>query len=182
VLDLVGNSIKATISVGALPWEITVSADGTSAYVTHIGSFGGYDSINTQTGAVTTVLVGANVSALASSPDGTRVYATLLGTLASIDVTTNKIITQVPLPFPIVGDPREIAVSPDGRLAYVLFFRVDIPANSAIAVVDTLTNTVTETITGTGRASQGIALSSDGTQAYITNITSFPDSRICVSY
>lgn len=97
VTDTDGNSVKvltpggrvtATISVGELPWDVVVSADGKTAYVANPDS-DTVSVISTATGAVTaTVPVTGDPDTLGLTPDGSQLwigqrslaYVTLLDT------------------------------------------------------------------------------------------------------
>jgi YVTN family beta-propeller protein len=78
---------------------------------------------------------------LAITPDGTRVYG--LGspgssTVSIIDTATNTVIGAIPVGFNLYS----ITIAPDGTRAYALS-----SPGQTIAVIDTSSNTVVDTIT-----------------------------------
>lgn len=83
---------------------------------------------------------------LAANPKGKTLYAIVGSDLAVIDVESNTIVTTVPIGG--VEGTHQVVVSPDGNTAYVSYRYT--PGNSfRIAVVNTSTNTVIDTITST---------------------------------
>jgi YVTN family beta-propeller protein len=89
------NDVIATVTVGADPYGVAVSPDGTRVYVAN-GLDDTVSVIDTSTNTVTdTVTVGTNPYGVAVSPDGSRVYVTnngaVGGTVSVIDTSTNTV-------------------------------------------------------------------------------------------
>lgn len=65
--------------------------------------------------------------------------------------------------MPVTDPPSAITISPDGRTAYAA-------GSGLVMVIDVATNTVVDTIVlgGLGTQPQQIAISPDGTYAYVT--------------
>jgi YVTN family beta-propeller protein len=109
---LVGGPIKVPGSVRG----IAFTPGGETAYVA-----AGSDVavIDTALGRVVgEIPIGSAVSTLAVSPDGRRLYVGSLSgkSVTVVETATNKIVgTPIALP----GEPVEIAITPDGRTAYV---------------------------------------------------------------
>ena len=80
--------------------------------------------------------------------------------LSVIDTTNNTVIATVP----VGTKPWEVAVSPDGKKAYVANF-----FSNTTSVIDTTNNTVTATVP-VGTYPSGIAVSPDGTKVYVVNV------------
>jgi YVTN family beta-propeller protein len=77
------------------------------------------------------------------------------------DTDQNPIVATIK--HDIGGQPRGIAASPDGSRVYVSNFQ-----NNTLSMIDTATNTVTDTIpVGTGPV--GVAVALDGTKVYVVN-------------
>jgi YVTN family beta-propeller protein len=113
-----------------------------------------------------TITVDNNPEEIAITPDGMRAYVTCgsFGTSSSvpvIDTATNTVITTIPMPFGSFA--RGIAITPNGKTAYVSNF-----AANMVSRIDTATNTVTGTIP-VGNNPVGVAISPDGTRAYVAN-------------
>jgi YVTN family beta-propeller protein len=156
---------------------IAVTPDGSTLYVTTTDNT--VTAIDAVTGAVTaTIPVGSNPIGLAITPDGTKVYVANAGlpipgppsqlgtTVSVIDTVTNSVAATLP----VGREPSSIAITPDGRTAYVAN-----TFDSTISVIDVATEAVSGPIsTGPsllGVKAQGIAISPDGTKLYASGLT-----------
>ena len=63
------------------------------------------------------------------------------------------------------GSPYAVAITPDGKYAYV-------PNGENVSVIDTATNKVTATVTAQNWAPYAVAITPDGKYAYVTNVVS----------
>ncbi|MBI5603818.1 MAG: beta-propeller fold lactonase family protein, partial [Deltaproteobacteria bacterium] len=163
VIDTTSNTVVGTVSVGVGPYQVAFTPDGSRAYVTNLSS-NTVSVIDTATRTVTTTVpVGAGPTGVAVTPDGSRVYVAnnQSGTLSIISTASNTVIGTVTVG--VLGDPYMVAITPDGRHVYVANYN-----SGNVAVVATEMNAVT-TIP-VGRLPFGVALTTDGTRAYITNI------------
>jgi DNA-binding beta-propeller fold protein YncE len=109
---------------------------------------------------------GVIAEALRVSPDGQRLYAAICDgrgdRLIAIDTEAKTVHAALRIGSPI----RDIAVSPDGALAYVLAAN---PRRGGVVItVDTATNTIAETLEIGGWPTH-MALSPEGTRAFIAN-------------
>src|SRR6516164_9407280 len=77
-----------------------------------------------------------------------------------IDTTTNKVVATVEVGLA----PAGVAVTPDGRKAYVANRAV----SGTVSVIDTATNAVSATI-AVGSNPVGIAITPDGSKVYVAN-------------
>ena len=86
-----------------------------------------------------TIPVDFGPSDLTITPDGMRIYVVNTGgTVSIIDTATNTVSGAIPVGVNF----QSITITPDGTRAYVLNF-----GESKIAVIDTTSNTVVDTIT-----------------------------------
>jgi len=99
--------------------------------------------------------------AFAASPDGSFIYAGVLEGIVRVDTTTNLQTGSISL-----GEPFAIAFTADGRTAYAT-----LPDSSTVAIIDTATNSVVDSISNVGDSPGGIAISPDTGLAYVTNFT-----------
>jgi YVTN family beta-propeller protein len=164
VIDTATNDVIATIGFGDAPPKPTATADlegrvdvrhglvnptvapdGQHVYVAKsVG--GGIAVIDADSQEVTEVLDagGPKPSGLAFTPDGKRLVVTLLGetvelpgAVAVIDCGTG----QAGTPVPMGGQPERLALSPDGRRAYVVSMHdrsvsvLDVDAHEVVAKV-----------------------------------------------
>jgi len=74
------------------------------------------------------------------------------------------VVATVTLPFPVGSLPQGVAVTPDGKHAYVAIFSA-----FAVSVIDTATNTVVGAPIPVGTDPVGVAVTPDGTHVYVTN-------------
>ena len=94
------------------------------------------------------------------------------GTVSVIDTATTPpaVVATVTVGPP----PQRVAITPDGKHAYVTLFD-----SNNVSVIDTATNTVVATVT-VGAFASGVAVAPDGKHAYVTNGFSDTDSVISV--
>ena len=144
---------------------MAVTPDGTRAYVTNSGG-DTVSVIDTATNTVTaTIPVGDSPVGVAVTPDGTRVYVTNADrdTVSVIDTATNTRHRH----HPRRRQPRSGWRSPRTAPAPTSPTRL----GAHVSVIDTATNTVIATIP-VGVAPFGVAVTPDGTRAYVANVGS----------
>jgi len=110
-----------------------------------------------------------------ASPDGSRVYVrtnTFVGdcgaafdTVEVIDTSSQSVIASIPVG---AGWTGPLAVSPDGSRLYAGNNHATAPGGNSISVIDTATNKVIDTVTGTP-VPQTIGASPTGTFVYVAN-------------
>jgi YVTN family beta-propeller protein len=83
-------------------------------------------------------------------------------TVSVIDTATNTVLAAVP----VEGVPEAVAVTPDGKHAYVAN-AASIDVNGTVSVIDTATNTVVATIPAGPFDPSGVAVTPDGKHAYV---------------
>src|SRR5437879_4579419 len=150
-MDASTNKVVANIifptDLGADPWGVALTPDGTRAYVTD--RTGRVWVIDTGTNSVVATLTGfGSPTGIAITPDGARAYVAdpvtgfhQNGFVWVIDTGTNSVST-VNLWFGIA--PLAVAITPDGALAYVA------TSDGSVAEIDTATNSVVRTVPGVG--------------------------------
>lgn len=186
--DISTNAITADIPVGNSPWRVAFIPNGTIAYVTNQND-NNVSVIDAATNTeINTIAVGIFPTGVAFTPDGKTAYVTNSGDsdVSVIDTATSLEIQRIAVGF----EPFDVAITPDGTLAYVTC------QDGTISVIDTTTNVQTATITAdVGRHSvstdatrakvscefsiadpitleaglAGIAITPDGTLAFVTN-------------
>jgi len=198
VIDTATNTVTATALDGSNATSVAVSPNG--AYI-YVAGDNWVSVINTTTNKVTaTIPVGNDACAVATSPNGAHAYVTNKGdgSVSVINTTTNKVTATIP----VGSSPCAVATSPDGEYAYVAN-----RGDSSVSVINTTTNTVNATITlgdepwgfvsvvlpsGSeeyiASSTQpyvtepcGVAVSPDGTYAYVTNYYSLTVSVISLA-
>lgn len=137
------NTVVGSIPGFSGPFSIAITPNGKFAYVTNFGSNNfapvgttvSVVSLKTNT-IVATVKLGTQPSGIAITPDGRFAYVTIYNTLYLgpnftnltsgigivniIDTCTNKVLPQF---FVVGASPANVAISPNGRRAYVSNYR-----------------------------------------------------------
>ena len=173
VIDANPSIFSMNIGVGSSPSALAIS--GTRLYVANRGG-NTVSVINTATNSVTnTITVESQPSSVAVSPDGTRVYVANTGTgtvsVINFNTTTNtyNLVDTNPniagtQSFFVGSSPSSVAVSQDGRLAYVAL------SSDMVAVIDTSSNVVSlaQIDAAAEMGAHALALGPDG-RVYITD-------------
>lgn len=111
-----GKAVGKPIEVGGHPSAVVFTPNGETAYVAAGNEIA---AISTALQQKTLAINGlAEVSGIAIDPRGLRLYVSRasLGTVTAYDTPTNQ---PVGLPISFAGEPQEIAITPDGKTAYV---------------------------------------------------------------
>jgi YVTN family beta-propeller protein len=194
VIDTASNTVVATIPVGLAPSAIAITPDGTDsneqdgrrhpplAYVTNAADNTVSVIDPTSNTVVATIPVGHDPNGVAITSDGTHAYVTnqLEDSVSVIDTASNTVVATIS-GFVV---PTGVAITPHGphpserdnrrqqSLAYVTnnvptIDGSNFPA-SAVSVINTTSNTVVATIP-VGQDPNGVAITPDGTHAYVAN-------------
>ncbi|HEY0869882.1 MAG TPA: PKD domain-containing protein, partial [Acidothermaceae bacterium] len=164
----------ATIEkVGKEPFGIAITPDGKYAYVTARGS-NQVAVISTQTKEVVkSITVGVEPTGVAISPTGKFAYVANYAD-SDVEVINTETMTLVPgKPIKVGEGPMEIEFTPAGT-AYV----VD-EIGKKVSAINTVNKEVTEIpLSSKSGEPQGIAISPDGTEAYVVGLGAGPISVI----
>ena len=170
------NTAGPPIPVGDWPNVIAITPDGKTVYVVNFLS-GTVTPIATATNtAGPPIPVGHHPEAIAITPDGKTAYVATVnygspsspdranadypsGSVTPITTATN---TAGP-PIPVGYLPNVIAITPDGKTAYVVNVN-----SGTVTPITTATNTAGPPIT-TGIDPEAIAITPDGKTAYVAN-------------
>ena len=185
VIDLNTNTVTDVIPVGNVantgPIAVALSPDGTRLYAANDGestvsivdvlTMAEMDTDNDPGNGVTPIALPSNSNArdIAITPDGMAAYITDFAgggqRVFRIDLATNGV-----LQIPNVGRrPAFLAITPDGSKAYVTNHtsRPGGDPSHSVTVIDTATNTVSDSIQMTDRTLRGIAIHPEGNRAYV---------------
>lgn len=174
IIDLATRSVVASHPLAHSVSDLAVSPDGKHVYACRSGAgVADVAVLDTTTGAVETVdLAGtATAECLRVSPDGRHLYVAAGGQLIAIETRTRsggggaRVLATVDIGLPI----RDVALSPNGALAYVL------SSDPEVGVVIDVVDTRTRRIIGTRKLPEitgvviGLTLSGDGSRAYLVS-------------
>ena len=177
VFDTAANSVVASIPIGTQARGVAVNPNGSRVYVTSPDD-ATLAAIDTFTNSVVaTIPVGLGAFGVAVNPASTRAYVTNQfscsgppgDSVSVVDTATNTVVAEVS-----VGTrPKGIVVTPDGTRVYVANNCGDTTCGSCasstvntLSVIDTATNTVTETLSGVPNPG-GLAIAPDGKRLYV---------------
>ena len=161
VIDTAASQVVATVPVAAGPHGMAITRDGRLVYVSGDGS-SSLDVIDTATDKVVkTINVGKAPNGVALTPDNQLLLVTVYGEdrVAFIDTSTQTVVATTAVP-----KPHTVAISPDGKLAYVT---VQEPGHFGLALIDMATRSVLRTL-ALDKAPRDGEFSSDGKAFYFT--------------
>jgi YVTN family beta-propeller protein len=187
VIRTATNTVVRTVPVGTAPVGVAVSPDGTKVYVANFKSNNVSVIARPGNTVVATIPVGSGPSGVAVTLDGAHVYVTETGDVSVIATATNTVVATVSLVRGHFFVAQGVAVSPDGKNAYVayytleclVFFSTELSTQcrfawlGTLAVIATASNTVVSSVsldTAFTRFAppQGVAVTPDGTHVYVT--------------
>lgn len=166
VIDTRTNRVIATIKVGDGPFGIGISADGRRAYVTNFYS-DNISVIDTSTHQVVRTISGIEApSDIKVTPDGR------FGYVASFEVEVVNLETGAKVrTLDVELEPWRIAMSPDGKFVYVSLAEGR-GSPGKVAVIETASNRIVQTVATGGVDAFGVALMPDGGHLFVANTTS----------
>ena len=139
VIDTEAGKVVATVPVAAGPHGMAITQDGRTVYVSGDGS-SSVDVIDTASDKVAkTINVGKAPNGVALTPDDRFLVVTVYGEdrIAFIDTSTQTVVANTAVP-----KPHTVAISPDGKLAYVT---VQEPGHFGLALIDLAKRSVVRT-------------------------------------
>lgn len=171
VLSTPDHTPLAEIPVGDLPSRIAVTPDGAFVYVTNENS-GTMSKISAASNSVVaTISVGSLPKGVAVSADGSSVFVVASSTLKQFNVATDALVRAYSLP---IGEPVDVAISPNGAFAYIVDKSMNIcslyPINLTTGAVITSTECADRGLIGAiaGSFPVALAIRPDGQFVYVT--------------
>lgn len=161
VIDTGTNQVLKTIPIPAGPEGVVASPDGLRVYASSAGA-STVSVISTVTDrVVSSIDVGKSPHNLAMTRDGRHLLVAVWGAsqVAVVDTVRNQVIARIP-----VGNPHTIAISPDGRTAYVTAQQ---PGAAGLAILDLATWQRTGMIP-LDKTPRALNFSPDGSTLYFT--------------
>jgi YVTN family beta-propeller protein len=139
-IDTAAGAVVATMPVAKGPHGMAITQDGRTVYVSGDGS-SSVDVIDTATDKVVkTINVGKAPNGVALTPDDRLLVVTVYGEdrIAFIDTSTQTVVANM-----VVPKPHTVAISPNGKLAYVT---VQEPGHFGLALIDIATRSLVRTL------------------------------------
>jgi YVTN family beta-propeller protein len=161
VIDIDLKRVTATIAVPPGPHGMAITPDNRWVYVASDGT-STVSVIDTATDKlVESIEVGKNPHGVAVTPDGKVVLVGVYDTdsVVLIDTATRKVIGSIP-----IGKPHNIAVHPNGRVAYV---GSQAPGKFSLVTINLTDRTLTGTLS-LEKTPRGLEFSPSGSYLYIT--------------
>jgi len=170
--------VSAPIPVGKEPGTVAIAPDGKHAYVTSLDGTSGegtVSAITTATGKVSARIPVADApGAVVITPDGKHAYVSsapravgpnipTAGTVSVITTATGKVSARIP----VGKGPGDVAITPDGELAYVTTFD-GTSGEGAVSVITTATGKVSP-LKAVGKHLGGVVITPDGEHAYVAS-------------
>jgi YVTN family beta-propeller protein len=140
VIDTASGKVVATVPVAAGPHGMAITQDGRTVYISGDAT-SSLDVIDTATDKVVkTINVGKAPNGVALTPDNRLLLVSVYGEdrIAFVDISTQAVVATMAVP-----KPHTVAISPDGKLAYVT---VQEPGHFALALIDLATRSVVRTL------------------------------------
>ena len=178
VIATATGKVSAPIPVGKEPGTVAIAPDGKHAYVTSLDGTSGegtVSAITTATGKVSARIPGADApGAVVITPDGKHAYVSsapravgpnipTAGTVSVITTATGKVSARIP----VGKGPGDVAITPDGELAYVTTFD-GTSGEGAVSVITTATGKVSP-LKAVGKHLGGVVITPDGEHAYVAS-------------
>ena len=161
VIDIAEKRVLATVPVPPGPHGIAITPDNRWVYVASDGA-STVSVIDTATDKlIENIEVGKNPHGVAVTPNGKLILVGVYDTdtVALIDTETRKVVAGVP-----VGKPHNIAVHPNGSIAYV---GSQTPGKFSLAIIDLASRTVKENVP-LDKTPRGLEFGPNGKFLYIT--------------
>jgi YVTN family beta-propeller protein len=140
VIDTGAGKVVATVPVSAGPHGMAITKDGRTVYVSGDAT-SSVDVIDTATDKVVkTIDVGKAPNGVALTPDNRLLLVAVYGEdrIAFIDTSTQTVAGTMAVP-----KPHTLAISPDGKFAYVT---VQEPGHFALTLIDVARKSVVRTL------------------------------------
>ncbi|HEX9246050.1 MAG TPA: plastocyanin/azurin family copper-binding protein [bacterium] len=161
VIDTGTNRVLSTIPIPAGPHGLVISPDGLRVYASSDGD-SKVSVISTITDrVVSSIDVGKAPHGMAINRSGSLVLVAVFGAsqVAMIDTVRNEVVARVP-----VGNPHNIAISPDGRTAYVASQQ---PGAAQLAILDLAARRLVGTVP-LDKTPRALSFSPNGAALYCT--------------
>lgn len=180
--------VGSPIYVSLAPAALAITPDGAYVYVANYvdgnPGTGTVSIIRTSTNTVVKTIMGfSGPFTIAITPDGSKAYVANFGsnnfdpcgtTVSVIDIRSNTVTNTIPLGL----QPSGLAITPDGSSVYVTIYNtlylgpgytLLTAFQGTVRVINTQNQQLLAPVLFTGGSPSTIAITPDGTRAYVTN-------------
>jgi YVTN family beta-propeller protein len=158
----------ATLPTSGVAEALAFSPDGSTVYAAESGGYLGVINASTST-LIANIAVGFWPTSVAVSSDGSTVYVTNAqsNNMSVINASTRTVTATIPAGI----SPQSVVISPNGATLYVAGSGNNSNEQAGtITMISTATDAITGTISmGAYNGAASVALSPDGTTAYVAN-------------
>ncbi|MGP6420893.1 YncE family protein, partial [Pseudomonas putida] len=163
VINTMSQSVIKQIHIGNSNWDVAITPDGKHAYVS-LPYSDTFAVIDTESLSVIKRIPVRIESGIVFTPDGLLAF---VGTPLSNQVSVIDTLTQsVSRRLNIAGGSKRVAITRGGQHAFVTH-----NYNHGISVIDTVTPSVINNINSSSDLLAGIAITPDGTRAFVCNLS-----------
>ncbi|MFD0631895.1 hypothetical protein ACFQ9X_09990 [Catenulispora yoronensis] len=162
VVNTATDTVVATIPVSFSPGVMAVTADGRHVYITspYASSIGVLDTV---TDTVAMIAVAWEPQQVVLSADGTQAFVTCADSVAVISTARGSVTAEIGISGDAYTHPAPVSLSPNGALAYL-----PNTTSNTVSVIDTVSHTVTATVT-VGTRPSSVTFGPSGAVAFVTN-------------
>jgi len=155
--------VQAVAPTGSMPKGVSLSPDGSRAYVTNFGMTNGHniEVVDAKSLAhIDTIDLPGNVVESVLSPDGTTIFASnfIRNSVQFVDVKTKRVTKEIPTGT----HPKILVLSPDGKQLFAANWSGD-----SVTQIDVATAKVVRTLPA-GKNPRGMVMTKGGT-LYVAN-------------
>lgn len=163
VVDLATGAVLGAIpTLGPSPFEIALSPDTSTLYVTDVGD-GSVKVLDVASRSpLQSIAIGLVPIEATLLPDGSKLYTAdwIAGTVSVVDTVSRTNVATIPTAFL----SYDVAASPDGSRVYATAL-----TTPQLFVIDTTLNAVVDRIPTGATLSGHVAIAPDGLKAYVTD-------------
>lgn len=169
VIDTATDTVSGAVDFSVSPGGVAITPDGTLGYAVAADGSNQVAVFNTATNQPlpNSIAIGGTLESTQIAIAGSFAYVLGAAQIFAINTATNTVATAIPVSDPnfngFSSGVAYVAASADGRRVYAA-------GNGGVAVVDTASNTLAAFIAVPATSdfgNDGIALTSDGTRAYL---------------
>jgi YVTN family beta-propeller protein len=170
VIDAANYSVLQTLNLSESADDVALTPNGKEVYVSAGGNAGPFviNGFNTSTFAPTLTFSGGSPTGIAFSRNGKELFAAQYGA-SQVNVYDTAGEGSLLSQIPTGADPAQVAITPNGKRAYVTNSYAQYPTGGTVSVIDVGTRKVKGKPITVGNDPQPIAITPNGQTVYVGN-------------